>query len=62
MVLARALVCKKLCHFDINDGYPLKHDVDFGIGEVNPLDQLNVLVPLRSHGHGGPFNLDFRPP
>ena len=61
-VLARALLCKKLFHFDINDGYPLKHDVDLGIGVVNPLDWLNVLVLLRSHGYQGPFNLDFKPP
>ena len=61
-VLARALLCGKLFHFDINDGYPLKHDVDLGIGVVNPLDWLNVLVLLRSHGYEGPFNLDFKPP
>jgi xylose isomerase len=60
--LARALICGKLWHFDINDGYPLKHDVDLGIGLVNPLDWLNVLVLLRSHGYEGPFNLDFKPP
>ena len=61
-VVARALLCNKLFHFDINDGYPLKHDVDLGIGVVNPLDWLNVLVLLRSHGYEGPFNLDFKPP
>jgi xylose isomerase len=60
--LARALLCGKLWHFDINDGYPLKHDVDIGVGLVNPLDWLNVLVLLRSHGYEGPFNLDFKPP
>ncbi|HEX4133038.1 MAG TPA: TIM barrel protein [Bryobacteraceae bacterium] len=60
--LARALVAGKLFHFDINDGYRLKHDVDIGIGLVNPLDWLNVLVLLRSHGYEGPFNLDFKPP
>jgi xylose isomerase len=60
--LARALICGKLWHFDINDGYPLKHDVDLGVGLVNPLDWLNVLVLLRSHGYEGPFNLDFKPP
>ncbi len=60
--LARALLCGKLWHFDINDGYPLKHDVDLGVGLVNPLDWLNVLVLLRSHGYEGPFNLDFKPP
>jgi xylose isomerase len=60
--LARALVAGKLFHFDINDGYRLKHDVDIGIGLVNPLDWLNVLVLLRSHGYNGPFNLDFKPP
>ncbi|HEY2842019.1 MAG TPA: TIM barrel protein [Bryobacteraceae bacterium] len=60
--LARALVAGKLFHFDINDGYRLKHDVDIGIGLVNPLDWLNVLVLLRSHGYDGPFNLDYKPP
>ncbi|HUG81035.1 MAG TPA: TIM barrel protein [Bryobacterales bacterium] len=60
--LARAMLCGKLWHFDINDGYPLKHDVDLGVGLVNPLDWLNVLVLLRSHGYEGPFNLDFKPP
>jgi xylose isomerase len=61
-VLARALLAGKLWHFDINDGYPLKHDVDLGVGLVNPLDWLNVLVLLRTHGYTGPFNLDFKPP
>jgi xylose isomerase len=60
--LARALLCGKLFHFDINDGYRLKHDVDIAIGLVNPLDWLNVLVLLRSHDYEGPFNLDFKPP
>lgn len=60
--LARALVCGKLFHFDINDGYRLKHDVDIAVGLVNPLDWLNVLVLLRSHGYTGPFNLDYKPP
>src|SRR5215472_10193882 len=60
--LARALMCGKLFHFDINDGYRLKHDVDIGVGLVNPLDWLNVLVLLRSHGYHGPFNLDYKPP
>jgi xylose isomerase len=60
--LARAILAGKLFHFDINDGYRLKHDVDIGIGLVNPLDWLNVLVLLRSHGYNGPFNLDFKPP
>ena len=60
--LARALVAGKLWHFDINDGYRLKHDVDIGVGLVNPLDWLNVLVLLRSHNYAGPFNLDFKPP
>ncbi len=60
--LARALLCKKLFHFDINDGYRLKHDVDMGIGLVNPLDWLNVLVLLRTHDYNGPFNLDYKPP
>jgi xylose isomerase len=60
--LARALVAGKLWHFDINDGYRLKHDVDIAVGLVNPLDWLNVLVLLRSHGYKGPFNLDFKPP
>jgi xylose isomerase len=60
--LARALLAKKLWHFDINDGYRLKHDVDIAVGLVNPLDWLNVLVLLRSHGYQGPFNLDYKPP
>jgi len=60
--LARALVCGKLFHFDINDGYRLKHDVDIAIGLVNPLDWLNVLVLLRAHNYNGPFNLDYKPP
>lgn len=58
--LARALVAGKLWHFDINDGYRLKHDVDIGVGLVNPLEWLNVLILLRSHGFRGPFNLDFK--
>ena len=61
-VLSRALLAGKLFHFDINDGYRLKHDVDIGVGLVNPLDWLNVLVLLRSHGYNGPFNLDYKPP
>lgn len=60
--LARVLLCGKLFHFDINDGYPLKHDVDIGVGLVNPLDWLNVLVLLRNHNYEGPFNLDYKPP
>ena len=60
--LARALVAGKLWHFDINDGYRLKHDVDIGVALVNPLDWLNVLVLLRAHDYAGPFNLDFKPP
>jgi xylose isomerase len=60
--LARALVAGKLWHFDINDGYRLKHDVDIAVGLVNPLDWLNVLVLLRSHGYAGPFNMDYKPP
>ena len=60
--LARALLAGKLFHFDINDGYRLKHDVDIAVGLVNPLDWLNVLVLLRSHGYKGPFNLDYKPP
>jgi xylose isomerase len=59
--LARALVAGKLWHFDINDGYRLKHDVDIGMGLVNPFDWVNVLMLLRSHGYNGPFNLDFKP-
>jgi xylose isomerase len=59
--LARALVAGKLWHFDINDGYRLKHDVDIGMGLVNPLDWVSVLMLLRSHGFKGPFNLDFKP-
>jgi len=60
--LARALMAGKLWHFDINDGYRLKHDVDIAVGLVNPLDWLNVLVLLRSQGYNGPFNLDYKPP
>lgn len=60
--LARAILAGKLWHFDINDGYRLKHDVDIAVGLVNPLDWLNVLVLLRSHGYNGPFNLDYKPP
>ena len=59
--LARALAAGKLWHFDINDGYRLKHDVDIGVGMINPLDWLNVLVLLRAHGYNGPFNLDYKP-
>jgi xylose isomerase len=59
--LARALVAGKLWHVDINDGYRLKHDVDIGMGLVNPLDWLNVLMLLRANGFNGPFNLDFKP-
>src|SRR6478672_11696220 len=60
--LARAILAGKLFHFDINDGYRLKHDVDIAVGLVNPLDWLNVLVLLRSNGFTGPFNLDYKPP
>ncbi len=60
--LARALMAGKLWHFDINDGYRLKHDVDIAVGLVNPLDWLCILVLLRSHGYNGPFNLDYKPP
>ncbi len=60
--LARALLVGKLWHFDINDGYRLKHDVDIAVGLVNPLDWLNVLILLRTHGYNGPFNLDYKPP
>ncbi|MBI3695165.1 MAG: TIM barrel protein [Acidobacteria bacterium] len=60
--LARALLAGKLWHFDINDGYRLKHDVDIAVGLVNPLDWLNVLVLLRAHNYNGPFNLDYKPP
>ncbi|HEX4166559.1 MAG TPA: TIM barrel protein [Bryobacteraceae bacterium] len=60
--LARALLCGKLFHFDINDGYRLKHDVDIAIGLVNPLDWLNILVLFRAHNYNGPFNLDYKPP
>ncbi len=60
--LARALLAGKLWHFDVNDGYRLKHDVDIAVGLVNPLDWLNVLMLLRSHGYHGPFNFDYKPP
>ena len=59
--LARALMAGKLWHFDINDGYRLKHDVDIAVGLVNPLDWLSVLMLLRANGFSGPFNLDFKP-
>lgn len=59
--LARALIAGKLWHFDVNDGYRLKHDVDIAVGLVNPLDWLNVLMLLRAHKYNGPFNLDFKP-
>jgi xylose isomerase len=58
--LARAPVARKHWHFDVNDGYRLNHDVDIGVGLVNPLEWLNVLVLLRSHGYNGPFNLDYK--
>ena len=45
--LALAIPSGKLFHFDINDGYRLKYDVDIGVGLVNALDWLNVLVLLR---------------
>ena len=60
--LARAIVAGKLWHFDVNDGYRLKHDVDLPVGLVNPLDWLNVLMLLRAHGYNGPFNYDYKPP
>jgi xylose isomerase len=60
--LARALLAGKLWHFDVNDGYRLKHDVDIAVGLINPLDWLNVLMLLRSHGYKGPFNFDYKPP
>jgi xylose isomerase len=60
--VGRRAASRKLFHFDINDGYRLKHDVDIGVGLVNPLDWLNVLVLLRSHSYNGPFNLDYKPP
>lgn len=60
--LARALLAGKLWHFDVNDGYRLKHDVDIAVGLVNPLDWLNVLILVRTHGYNGPFNLDYKPP
>src|SRR5262245_35252902 len=59
--LARALVAGKLWHFDVNDGYRPQDDVDIGVGQVHPLDWLNVFMLLRSHGFSGPFNLDFKP-
>src|SRR5438270_9564388 len=55
--LARALLAGKLFHFDINDGYRLKHDVDIAVGLVNPLDWLNVLVLLGCHGYICPLTL-----
>lgn len=58
--LARALLAGKLFHFDINDGYRLKHDVDIGVGLINPFDWMQTLMLLRSNGYNGPFNLDFK--
>ncbi|MFZ0661479.1 MAG: TIM barrel protein [Acidobacteriaceae bacterium] len=60
--LARAIIAGKLWHFDVNDGYPLKHDVDLPVALVNPLDWLNVLMLLRAHSYEGPFNYDYKPP
>ncbi|MGH9586491.1 MAG: sugar phosphate isomerase/epimerase family protein [Acidobacteriaceae bacterium] len=60
--LARAILAGKLWHFDVNDGYRLKHDVDLPVALVNPLDWLNVLMLLRAHGFEGPFNFDYKPP
>lgn len=60
--LARAIVAGKLWHFDVNDGYRLKHDVDLPVALVNPLDWLNVLMLLRANGYSGPFNFDYKPP
>lgn len=60
--LARAIIAGKLWHFDVNDGYRLKHDVDLPVGLVNPLDWLNVLMLLRAHNYAGPFNFDYKPP
>lgn len=60
--LARAILSGKLWHFDVNDGYRLKHDVDLPVALVNPLDWLNVLMLLRAHGYEGPFNFDYKPP
>ena len=48
-------MCGKLWHFDINDGYPLKHDVDIAVGLINPLDWLNLLVLLRSYNYKAPL-------
>lgn len=36
--------------------------MDLAVGFVNPLDWLNVLMLLRSHGYEGPFNFDYKPP
>src|ERR1041384_2109952 len=60
--LARALVAGKLWHFDINDGYRLKHDVDTAVALVNPFVWLRVLMLGRSYGFNGPFKLDYKPP
>ena len=36
--------------------------MDIGVGLVNPLDWLNVLILLRTYGYSGPFNFDYKPP
>ena len=70
-------VAGKLWHFDVNDGYRLKHDVDLPVGLVNPLDWLNVLMffaltvltdhsimvkPPRTTDNWGVFKVGFRLP
>src|SRR5258708_29333668 len=60
--LGRALLAGKLFHFDINDGYRLKHDVDIGVGVVNLLDLREVLVLVRGHASNGAFYLCYKTP
>jgi xylose isomerase len=61
--LARALVAKKLWHFDINDGYRLKHDVDIavGSGESSRLAECAGASP-QPRIQRAFFNLDYKPP
>lgn len=60
--LARALLARKLWHFDVYDGYRVKHGVDLTVGLVNPLDWLNVLMLLCSNGYEWPIKFHYKPP
>ena len=48
--LARAMLAESCGTSTSTTDTGLKHDVDIAVGLVNPLDWLNVLVLLRSHG------------